>query len=289
MRGRNNNNRKGPNPLSRSYESNGPDVKIRGTAAHIADKYVQLARDATSSGDPISAENYLQHAEHYYRILAAAQPQYPQGQTGFVRADDESRDEEGDEDGNEGQSNGFDGQQPNGGGYPQQQAPQSYGQGGDGQQRRDYQPREHRDHQPREQRDHQPREQREPREQRDHQPREQREPREQRDHQPREQRDHQPREQRDYQAREQRESRPQNNQNAPNTNEQAPGGLPAFITGGGSTQEPQGGQSEGEGGFGRNRNRRRFGRYGRNGAPGEQGSPEGGPAPSSEPEIAPGE
>ncbi len=111
MRGRNNNNnRKGPNLLSRSYEFNGPDVKIRGTAAHIADKYVQLARDAQSSGDPVAAENYLQHAEHYYRILAAAQPQF-QTHPGFVRADDELRDEdyEGEEggDGGEGGQNGY--------------------------------------------------------------------------------------------------------------------------------------------------------------------------------------
>ena len=76
MRGRNNNNnsnRKGPNPLSRSYESNGPDVKIRGTAHHIGEKYLQLARDAQSSGDPVMAESYLQHAEHYFRLIAAAQ------------------------------------------------------------------------------------------------------------------------------------------------------------------------------------------------------------------------
>jgi hypothetical protein len=51
MRGRNRPN-KGPNPLTRSYESNGPDVKIRGTAQHIAEKYSQLARDAQASGDP---------------------------------------------------------------------------------------------------------------------------------------------------------------------------------------------------------------------------------------------
>lgn len=70
-----NNNRKGPNPLSRSFESNGPDVKIRGNAQHIADKYSQLARDAAASGDRVMAENYLQHAEHYYRIIAAAQAQ----------------------------------------------------------------------------------------------------------------------------------------------------------------------------------------------------------------------
>lgn len=74
MRGRNpSNNRKGPNPLSRSYESNGPDVKIRGTAHHIGEKYLQLARDAQSSGDPVMAESFLQHAEHYFRLIAAAQ------------------------------------------------------------------------------------------------------------------------------------------------------------------------------------------------------------------------
>ena len=68
----NNNNRKGPNPLTRSYESNGPDVKVRGTAQHVAEKYMTLARDAQSSGDRVMAENYLQHAEHYNRIIAAA-------------------------------------------------------------------------------------------------------------------------------------------------------------------------------------------------------------------------
>jgi hypothetical protein len=73
MRGRNTGNRKGPNPLSRTYESNGPDVKIRGTAHHIGEKYLQLARDAQSSGDPVMAESFLQHAEHYFRLIAAAQ------------------------------------------------------------------------------------------------------------------------------------------------------------------------------------------------------------------------
>lgn len=72
MRGR---GRKGPNPLTRTYESNGPDVKIRGTAMHIAEKYQQLARDAQASGDRVMSENYNQHAEHYLRIVAAAQPQ----------------------------------------------------------------------------------------------------------------------------------------------------------------------------------------------------------------------
>ena len=62
------------------YESNGPDVKIRGTASHVAEKYLQLARDAQSSGDPVAAENYYQHAEHYFRLIAAAQEQFRQSQ-----------------------------------------------------------------------------------------------------------------------------------------------------------------------------------------------------------------
>ncbi|HSG96334.1 MAG TPA: DUF4167 domain-containing protein [Afifellaceae bacterium] len=88
--------RKGPNPLTRSYESNGPDVKVRGTAAHVAEKYMTLARDALASGDTISAENYHQHAEHYNRIVAAAQQaQYQQTQQTQQRdGPDETRDGE---------------------------------------------------------------------------------------------------------------------------------------------------------------------------------------------------
>ena len=74
----------GGNPLNRVYESNGPDVKVRGTAQTVADKYLQLGRDAQVSGDIVMAESYFQHAEHYLRILVAAQayqqqmqPQYP--------------------------------------------------------------------------------------------------------------------------------------------------------------------------------------------------------------------
>lgn len=76
----NNNGRKPQNPLGRTYESSGPDVKIRGTAAQIAEKYIALARDASSSSDVIMAENYLQHAEHYNRIIMAAQAQQQQQQ-----------------------------------------------------------------------------------------------------------------------------------------------------------------------------------------------------------------
>jgi hypothetical protein len=74
-RGRGRGGRKPQNPLARNYESNGPDVKIRGTAAHIAEKYMSLARDALASGDIVAAESYLQHAEHYNRIIMAAQSQ----------------------------------------------------------------------------------------------------------------------------------------------------------------------------------------------------------------------
>ena len=93
----NNSNRKGPNPLTRSYESNGPDVKVRGTAQHVAEKYMTLARDAQSSGDRVMAETYLQHAEHYNRIIAAAYaanpPQFQQGQN---EGDEDSGSDNGD-------------------------------------------------------------------------------------------------------------------------------------------------------------------------------------------------
>lgn len=63
---------------NRAFDSNGPDgVKIRGNAQHVFEKYQQLARDAASSGDRVLAENYLQHAEHYFRVLRAVQPQRP--------------------------------------------------------------------------------------------------------------------------------------------------------------------------------------------------------------------
>jgi hypothetical protein len=106
MRGRNQHHRKNQNPMSRVYESNGPDVKIRGTPSHIAEKYVQLARDAQSSGDPVSAENYYQHAEHYFRLIAAAQEQFRQNNPGFTRPDNDTRDDSFDDGGD-----GF-GQQP---------------------------------------------------------------------------------------------------------------------------------------------------------------------------------
>jgi hypothetical protein len=74
-------------PLNRNhvFDSNGPDLRIRGTAQQLFEKYLQLGRDATSSGDRVMAEGYFQHAEHYFRILnamnqAAQQSQPPNGQ-----------------------------------------------------------------------------------------------------------------------------------------------------------------------------------------------------------------
>jgi hypothetical protein len=141
----NNNNRRGQNPMTRVFESNGPDIKIRGTASHVAEKYVQLARDARSSGDPVAAENYYQHAEHYFRLIAAAQEQFRQNQP-QPRTDAEMQPtaEDGEDDG---ESFSHFGQEP--GFVPQQQQPYMRDnnpreQRGDAQPyQRDPQPREH--------------------------------------------------------------------------------------------------------------------------------------------------
>src|ERR1700749_3080227 len=69
----------GFNP-NRTFDSSGPEIKIRGSASHVYEKYLQLARDANSGGDRVMAENYLQHAEHYFRIMAAQQAQLAQYQ-----------------------------------------------------------------------------------------------------------------------------------------------------------------------------------------------------------------
>lgn len=61
----------GNNPRNQVYESNGPEVRIRGTVNQVLEKYLALARDASSSGDYVAAENFFQHAEHYFRILSA--------------------------------------------------------------------------------------------------------------------------------------------------------------------------------------------------------------------------
>lgn len=138
----NNNNRRGQNPMTRVFESNGPDIKIRGTASHIAEKYLQLARDARSSGDPVAAENYYQHAEHYFRLIAAAQEQFRQSQPQqqqqpMQRPDGDSLDDNGDD------ADGYSsfGAEP---GFVPQQQPQQF-------QQREQQPYPRDQQQPREQ------------------------------------------------------------------------------------------------------------------------------------------
>src|SRR5437868_2934158 len=67
-----------PQNANRAFDSNGPEgVKVRGNAQHVFEKYQQLARDASSAGDRVLGENYLQHAEHYFRLLRAMQPTRP--------------------------------------------------------------------------------------------------------------------------------------------------------------------------------------------------------------------
>ena len=161
MRGRNNNNRgKSSNPLTRVYESNGPDVKIRGTASHVGEKYIQLARDSLASGDPVGAENYYQHAEHYFRLIAAAQEQFRQTQQQpYPRPDGEQPQQNADafDDGDD-QIQGEPGY--GGGGAPYQQRDGQY------QQHPQHQPREHQHYQQRDQQQPYPREQ-QPRQQGD--------------------------------------------------------------------------------------------------------------------------
>ncbi len=70
------------------FDSTGPDMRLRGTAQQLFEKYLQLGRDATSGGDRVMAEGYFQHAEHYFRILNAmsqAQQPVPQQQQGQPR------------------------------------------------------------------------------------------------------------------------------------------------------------------------------------------------------------
>ena len=135
MRSRNNNpnhnnNRnggggnKGGNPLQRGYESNGPDVKIRGTAQHVAEKYGQLARDAQASGDHVLAENYFQHAEHYYRLIVTYQAQQAQYNQQRNDENDQGDNDGGDQnDGDDEPDDSFEGRQHR---FPQQQQQQQH-------------------------------------------------------------------------------------------------------------------------------------------------------------------
>ncbi|MDF1792438.1 MAG: DUF4167 domain-containing protein, partial [Thalassobaculaceae bacterium] len=120
-RGRGRGNRR-PNTPNRNqtFDSNGPDVRIRGNATQVYEKYLNLARDASASGDRVLAESYFQHADHYYRIVSAfaendaerqnrggAQGQQPSGGPRDWNDDDDERDDF--RAGNGGGDNGRDG------------------------------------------------------------------------------------------------------------------------------------------------------------------------------------
>ncbi|MFO7482719.1 DUF4167 domain-containing protein, partial [Oceanibaculum nanhaiense] len=110
-RGRGNGGRKPhSSPRNHTYDSNGPEVRIRGTAYQVHEKYMALARDASASSDRVRAENLLQHAEHYLRIIQAeeaAQAEYDEnqqrhngnrnqgGERSFEQRGDRNRDDRG--------------------------------------------------------------------------------------------------------------------------------------------------------------------------------------------------
>jgi len=171
----NNNNRRGQNPMTRVYESNGPDIKIRGTASHIAEKYLQLARDARSSGDPVAAENYYQHAEHYFRLIAAAQEQFRQNQQ--PRGDEPVGNSSGEDSEDDGENFSAFGQEP---GFVPQPQQQPFMRDRDGQREHHQRDHQQRDNQPYQREQQQPREHRE----RDHRPQPQYQPQPQPANQP---------------------------------------------------------------------------------------------------------
>jgi len=73
-RNKNNNRRQNPgNVINRVFDSSGPEGRVRGTPQQIIDKYQSLASDAMLAGDRIAHENFLQHSEHYSRLLVVAQ------------------------------------------------------------------------------------------------------------------------------------------------------------------------------------------------------------------------
>jgi hypothetical protein len=83
------------NALTRSYDSNGPAGRVRGNPHQVHEKYLSLARDAQAD-DPILAENLLQHADHYFRIIAEASGNKPRRDDN--RRDDNRRDDQSDQD-----------------------------------------------------------------------------------------------------------------------------------------------------------------------------------------------
>ena len=117
---------------NRAFDSNGPEgVKVRGNAQHVFEKYQQLARDAITAGDRVLGENHLQHAEHYFRLLRAIQPNRPASEilgrdqfaSGYdIDFEDESGQPQGEPYDPNAVENGGDGRSPEGGDRGQWQA-----------------------------------------------------------------------------------------------------------------------------------------------------------------------
>jgi hypothetical protein len=93
-RGRGNRKGGGGNNVNRVYESAGPEGKVRGTSQQIIEKYLSLARDAQTAGDRVASENFLQHAEHYQRVLALALGQSQERREQAQVDDDDQQDGE---------------------------------------------------------------------------------------------------------------------------------------------------------------------------------------------------
>lgn len=98
------------NSRNQVFDSNGPEGRIRGNAHQVMEKYLAMARDASSQGDRVTAENYYQHAEHYFRLVNAYNQnngqRRPQG--GPTPAEDQAEptgDDEGGDDGDNGEDN----------------------------------------------------------------------------------------------------------------------------------------------------------------------------------------
>ena len=169
-------------PLNRNhvFDSSGPEMRVRGTAQQLYDKYTQLARDAAASADRVLGEAHYQHAEHYFRVLSAinaAQGLPPPGQNGEVRYNngqphgDAQRTETGAE-GNEA-SEVRQEQRAERQDYREQRDNRDAG----NRQERRFEPRQRQEFQPRERQEFQPRERQEfqPRERKEFQPRERQE------------------------------------------------------------------------------------------------------------------
>src|SRR3546814_796449 len=135
----------GGQPRTHTFDSNGPDGRVRGNARQVFEKYLSLARDATSAGDRIAAEAYYQHAEHYFRILSDSTDPTPSGRRPEERQpqpfgfdDGDYGDDEDDAALNGAQQRQYDARNGNG-------APHSNREGG----QREGGPRDHRDSGPR--------------------------------------------------------------------------------------------------------------------------------------------